>query len=156
VRARIHEPDEHRHAVRDTTPARGGDHRRPQPRRISRSREADADIRRVDAAGKPTVALQAKLDALGRGPLAVWAPMLSKAPDSLTIESDGKADAVFLRLDRKGQPAANWVAEALDARDRQLPIPKVMSYSARRLLQQRQVRPPAHRLLASTAPTSSR
>ena len=102
-----------------------------------------------DAAGKPTVALQRKLDALGRGHLARLERGAVDGPDRLTIESDGKADALFLRSIAKGSSLQLGLQEALDDTLAQLPIPKVMSYSARGgyYNDARFVRP-AHRLVA--------
>ncbi len=66
-----------------------------------------------DAEGKPTVALQRKLAGLGRAHLADLWPNADGA-DSLAIESDGKADAVFLRSIATGSLLSNGLQEALD------------------------------------------
>jgi glycyl-tRNA synthetase beta chain len=102
-----------------------------------------------DSAGKPTVALQRKLEGLGRGPLAALGPNAVDGPDSLAIESDGKVDALFLRSIAKGSSLQLGLQEALDDTLAQLPIPKVMSYSARGgYYNDAKFVRPAHRLVA--------
>ena len=102
-----------------------------------------------DASGKPTVALQRKLDALGRGHLTSLGPNAVDGPDSLTTESDGKVDAVFLRSIAKGSPLQSGLQAALEETLERLRIPKVMSYSSHGAYYNdaKFVRP-AHRLLA--------
>src|SRR4029078_8592923 len=69
------------------------------------------------------------------------------------IQSDGKADYVYLRSLAKGQSLAQGLQEALDATLARLPIPKVMRYPARGSYYNDVafVRP-AHRLLALHGP----
>jgi glycyl-tRNA synthetase beta chain len=103
----------------------------------------------LDAAGKPTVALRRKLESLGRGRLADLWPKAVDGSDSLTIERDGKADAVFLRSIAAGSPLANGLQQALDDTLQKLPIPKVMSYTgAGGYYNDVKFVRPAHRLLA--------
>ena len=103
----------------------------------------------LDAAGKPTVALQRKLAALGRPQLADRWPHAVEGSDRLTRESDGKADALFLHSIAKGSPLQAGLQTALDDTLAQLPIPKVMSYAGGNGYYNdvKFVRP-AHRLLA--------
>jgi glycyl-tRNA synthetase beta chain len=102
-----------------------------------------------DAAGKPTVALQRKLAALGRGQLALLWPNAVDGPDRLTREPDGKSDAAFLRSIARGRPLQNGLQEALDETLEKLPIPKVMSYAgAGGYYNDVKFVRPAHRLLA--------
>jgi glycyl-tRNA synthetase beta chain len=102
-----------------------------------------------DAAGRATVALQRRLDKVGRGQLAALGPNAADGPDRLTIESDGKVDAVFLRSIAKGSPLQNGLQAALEETIERLPIPKVMSYSSHGAYYNdaKFVRP-VHRLLA--------
>ena len=102
-----------------------------------------------DAAGKPTVALQRKLESLGRGHLAPLGPDAVDGPDSLTIGSDGKVDALFLRSIAKGSPLQLGLQAALEDTLERLPIPKVMSYAGRGgYYNDAKFVRPAHRLLA--------
>jgi len=102
-----------------------------------------------DAAGKPTVALQRKLAALGRGHLALVWPNAVDGPDRLTREPDGKSEAAFLRSIARGRPLQNGLQEALDETLAKLPIPKVMSYAgANGYYNEVKFVRPAHRLLA--------
>ncbi|MBS0325989.1 MAG: glycine--tRNA ligase subunit beta [Proteobacteria bacterium] len=117
-----------------------------------------------DAAGAPSAALAKKLAALGRGELIDGAsaatlaassapdPSGSASPpaaDRLYVESDGKADYVYLASVAKGQPLAHGLAQALERAVAALPIPKTMSY-ARPGGYYNDVRfvRPAHRLVA--------
>ncbi|MEO5702165.1 MAG: glycine--tRNA ligase subunit beta [Casimicrobiaceae bacterium] len=104
-----------------------------------------------DKAGKPTQALQKRLDKMGRGGLAGGYPNARDGPDHLYVESDGKAEYVWLRSLAKGQPLVRGLAEALDEAIAGLPIPKVMSYASQHspkgMNDVKFVRP-AHRLLA--------
>ena len=83
-----------------------------------------------DATGKATVALQRRLDKAGRTHLAALGPNAAAGPDRLTIESDGKVDAVFLRSIARGSALQVGLQSALEDTLEQLPIPKVMSYSS--------------------------
>ena len=83
-----------------------------------------------DAAGKPTVALQRRLDKIGRGHLAAGYPDAWDGPDHLYVKSDGKTDQIWLRRLAAGQPLDRALQEALDETLARLPIPKVMHYAA--------------------------
>jgi glycyl-tRNA synthetase beta chain len=101
------------------------------------------------AAGEATPAYRKKLESLGRAALADRPLPAEDGPDRLYVESDGKADYVWLASLAKGQPLARGLQEALDAALTGLPIPKVMRYAARGSYYNdiAFVRP-AHRLLA--------
>ncbi len=83
-----------------------------------------------DATGQPSVAFQKKLGALGRAHLATATLDAVDGPDRIYVESDGKADYVFLHTLAKGRALARGLQEALDDMLAKLPIPKVMSYAA--------------------------
>ena len=102
-----------------------------------------------DAAGNATVALQRRLDKVGRGHLAALGPNAVDGRDSLRVESDGKVDAVFLRSIAKESPLQIGLQAALEETLERLPIPKVMSYSSHGAYYNdaKFVRP-AHRLVA--------
>ena len=102
-----------------------------------------------DAAGKPTLALERRLQKIGRLHLAAGYPDAWDGPDHLYVDSDGKADQVRLRRLAKGQPLARALQEALDEALARLPIPKLMRYAApgRYYTDVAFVRP-AHRLVA--------
>ena len=78
--------------------------------------------------GQVTDALRKRLSKEGRGHLADKWPNAKDGPDELFIQSDGKADAFFLRGLAKGTNLTNGVQVALDEALAKLPIPKVMSY----------------------------
>ena len=78
--------------------------------------------------GQVTDALRKRLIKEGRGHLADKWPNAKDGPDELLIQSDGKADAFFLRGLAKGTNLTNGVQVALDEALAKLPIPKVMSY----------------------------
>jgi glycyl-tRNA synthetase beta chain len=75
-------------------------------------------------------ALRKKLAGLGRAHLATPALDASDGPDRLYVESDGKAEYVWLRTVAKGAPLWRGLQEALDEAVARLPIPKVMSYAS--------------------------
>lgn len=82
-----------------------------------------------DAAGAASVALRKKLGALGREALAAGFPNASEeGSDKLVIESDGKADYVYLVALAAGSKLEAGVQIAIDATLAKLPIPKVMTY----------------------------
>ncbi len=102
-----------------------------------------------DAAGEASVALKKKLAALGFEPLPLggrgWGEGVSLASISvspspspqpsppgggsrLVVESDGKADYVYLVGSASGKSIAVGVQTAIDATLSKLPIPKVMTY----------------------------
>jgi len=103
-----------------------------------------------DKSGKPTIALQRRLEKLGRAELAQGYPDARNGPDHLFVESDGKAEYVKLRTLAKGQPLHRALQEALDRAIAGLPIPKVMSYASPESKGCNDVKfvRPAHRLLA--------
>ncbi len=78
--------------------------------------------------GKPTPALRKNLAKLGREPLADLWPNASDGPDSLFVQADGKADALFLRSLAKGASLPAGLQNAIDDTLGKLPIPKLMSY----------------------------
>jgi glycyl-tRNA synthetase beta chain len=101
-----------------------------------------------DAAQRWTQAFVKKLEALGRGHLAE-VPVGSRAgADALVVESDGKAEAVFLHGVTAGQPLHAALQAALDETLAALPIPKVMSYQLADGTTTVQFVRPAHRLVA--------
>ena len=81
-----------------------------------------------DASGSATVALRKKLAALGRETLADGFPSATLGSDKLLIESDGKAEYVYLVGLATGTKLAAGVQNAIDATLAKLPIPKVMTY----------------------------
>ena len=81
-----------------------------------------------DAEGKATQALRKRLDKDGHGALADGYPDAWDGSDHLYVQSDGKAEYVWLRTLAKGQPLARGLHEALAEAIAKLPIPKVMSY----------------------------
>ncbi|CAN7212991.1 glycine--tRNA ligase subunit beta [Acidovorax sp. LjRoot74] len=78
--------------------------------------------------GKPTDALRKKLANEGRAHLADLWPNAVDGPDSLVVQSDGKADAVYLRGIAIGGTLQVGLEFALNEAIAKLPIPKVMSY----------------------------
>ena len=99
--------------------------------------------------GSPTEALAKKLTALGRGHLANLGLAAADGPDRLTVESDGKADYLYLESLAKGMPLQRGLESALAEALAKLPIPKVMSYASpgHYFNNEKFVRP-AHRLVA--------
>ena len=83
-----------------------------------------------DASGKPTLALQRRLDKIGRGHLASRYPDAWDGPDHLYVEADGKIDQIWLRRLAPGQSLERALQESLDEAIARLPIPKVMRYAA--------------------------
>ena len=88
-----------------------------------------------DAAGNASVALKKKLAALGQEALAT--SLLTLAHDglgdttsasALLVESDGKAEYVYLIGSASGKSIASGVQTAIDASLAKLPIPKLMTY----------------------------
>jgi glycyl-tRNA synthetase beta chain len=73
----------------------------------------------LDADGKPTPALQKKLQALG---------LAGIDPASFKRRMDGKAEALFVDTTTPAVPLAQALQAALDEALASLPIPKVMSY----------------------------
>ena len=102
-----------------------------------------------DSAGGVSEALKKKLGALGRAHMATSTLDAMHGPDRVFVQSDGKADYVYLRRLAKGQSLPRGLEEALGEAIAKLPFPKVMSY-ARRGSYYNDVKfvRPAHRLLA--------
>jgi len=81
-----------------------------------------------DATGAASVALKKKLTGLGREALIEDFPNAISGSDSIVIESDGKADYVYLVGLAPGRTIALGVQGAIDATLAKLPIPKMMTY----------------------------
>ncbi len=96
----------------------------------------------------PTPAFLKKLAALGRAHLGEKWPHPHGDGDSLVVESDGKADAVFLNGVSKGVPLVVGLQEALDEALEKLPTPKPMNYQPGDGSSTVQFVRPAHRLVA--------
>ncbi|MEP7061085.1 MAG: glycine--tRNA ligase subunit beta [Betaproteobacteria bacterium] len=103
----------------------------------------------LDGAGQPSQALRKKLAGLGRGDLATATLDAVNGPDRVFVQSDGKADYVYLRSLAKGQSLQMALQAALDEAIARLPIPKAMGYASEGGYYNdvRFVRP-AHRLVA--------
>ncbi|HEU0199663.1 MAG TPA: glycine--tRNA ligase subunit beta [Burkholderiaceae bacterium] len=97
---------------------------------------------------KPTAAFLKKLASLGRGHLGDLWPLASQGEDTLVVESDGKADAVYLKSTAKGSTLVAGLQAALDETLANLPIPKLMSYQLVDGDTTVQFVRPAHRLIA--------
>ncbi|MBL8308257.1 MAG: glycine--tRNA ligase subunit beta, partial [Rubrivivax sp.] len=80
------------------------------------------------ADGKATAALRKNLAKLGRESLADAWPNGVEGPDSLFVQSDGKAEAIFVSTLAKGSSLQVGLQNAIDDTLAKLPIPKVMSY----------------------------
>ena len=107
-------------SVRDAAPARGRDHATcahvaPDSRVIDKLMPAKVAS---TPSGKPTEALQKKLAGLGARPRRRDAVDASTGPISVYVESDGKADYVYLRSVAKGQPLRARPAGGARRRDR--------------------------------------
>jgi glycyl-tRNA synthetase beta chain len=102
-----------------------------------------------DSSGNASEALKRKLGALGRSHMATATLDATDGPDRVFVQSDGKADYVYLSSLAKGQPLQLALEEALEDAIAQLPITKVMSYATAGAYynDQKFVRP-AHRLVA--------
>ena len=88
-----------------------------------------------DAAGNASVALKKKLAALGQEVLATSPLTLAHdgagdatGASALLVESDGKAEYVYLIGSASGKSIASGVQTAVDASLAKLPIPKLMTY----------------------------
>jgi len=82
-----------------------------------------------DAQGNPSPAYSKKLAGLGRPQLATAAREVRDGGDRVFVQSDGKADYVFLERLAKGQPLERGLHDALEDAIASLPIPKVMRYA---------------------------
>ena len=132
------------------------------PRRLAvhitsvKARSADQPFRQKlmplavarDAARNWTQAFLKKLDGLGRGHLAQVPIGSNSGVDSLMVENDGKAEAIFLHGITAGQNLHAGLQAALDETIAGLPIPKVMSYQLADGSTTVQFVRPAHRLVA--------
>ena len=132
------------------------------PRRLAvhitsvKARSADQPFRQKlmplavarDAARNWTQAFLKKLEGLGRGHLAQVPIGSSGGADSLVVENDGKAEAIFLHGITAGQNLHVGLQAALDEMIAGLPIPKVMSYQLADGSTTVQFVRPAHRLVA--------
>lgn len=101
-----------------------------------------------DAARNWTQAFLKKLEGIGRGHLAALPVGTSEGSDSLVVEHDGKADAVFLHGITAGQKLHEALQATLDETIAGLPIPKVMSYQLADGATTVHFVRPAHRLVA--------
>lgn len=81
-----------------------------------------------DASGAASPALKKKLSASGSEALAENFPNASANGKKLLVESDGKADYVYLVGEAAGATLAERAQNAVDATLAKLPIPKVMNY----------------------------
>jgi len=101
-----------------------------------------------DAAANWTHAFLKKLESLGRGHMARVPVGTHDGPDCLVVESDGKADSVFLQAVQPGQRLIVALQSALEEALAALPIPKVMSYQLEDGTTTVQFVRPARRLVA--------
>ncbi len=105
----------------------------------------------TDASGNVNQALRKRLEKLGRAHLADALRLppwdAHDGPDHLYVQSDGKADYVWLRSLAKGGSLLVGLENAIDEAIAKLPIPKVMSYQRADGSTFKFVRP-ARRLLA--------
>ncbi|HUL68355.1 MAG TPA: glycine--tRNA ligase subunit beta [Burkholderiaceae bacterium] len=95
-----------------------------------------------------TTAFRKKLESLGRPNLADVAVGTHSGPDALSIENDGKAEAVFLKSIAAGQLLHPALQTTLDETIAALPIPKPMSYQLADGRTTVQFVRPVHRLVA--------
>jgi glycyl-tRNA synthetase beta chain len=80
----------------------------------------------LDEAGQPTAALKKRLvSTYGYAEDCDWAQIMS---ERISVESDGKADALFHTQIAAGCPLQVGLQSALDEALAKLPIPKVMTY----------------------------
>jgi len=97
----------------------------------------------LDSAGKPTAALEKKLQALG---------LAGIDPARFKRRIDGKGEALFVDTTRAAVPLAEALQAALDETLARLPIPKVMSYQLADGETTVQFVRPAHGLVALWGP----
>ena len=81
-----------------------------------------------DVTGGASIALKKKLAALGREGLAANFPAAGGGSDRLVVQTDGKAEYVYLLALAAGTRLAAAVQNAIDTTLAKLPIPKVMTY----------------------------
>ena len=103
-----------------------------QVRAVAPAREVKTKLMPVavglDADGRMTEALKKRLAKEGRSPLIDKPIGEYDGPDVIVRESEGKAEALYLRTLAAGTPVELAAQRALDAAIDKLPIPKVMSY----------------------------
>ncbi|MCX8098508.1 MAG: glycine--tRNA ligase subunit beta [Casimicrobiaceae bacterium] len=97
--------------------------------------------------GLASAALRKKLAALGREPLAEAAFGTVLGGEKLVVESDGKAEYVFLIGQAPGKTLAEVAPAALTQALEKLPIPKLMHYELADGLTEVQFVRPAHALV---------
>jgi glycyl-tRNA synthetase beta chain len=101
-----------------------------------------------DGNGTPTIAYRKKLASIGRTDLADMPLPAQRGADRLYVQSDGKADYVYLKSLAKGGALQVGLESALEAAIEGLPIPKVMAYAgAGGYFNDVKFVRPAHRLL---------
>ena len=101
-----------------------------------------------DAASNWTQAFLKKLESIGRGHMAAVPVGTHEGSDCLLVESDGKAESVFLQAVLPGQSLIAALQSALEEAIDALPIPKTMSYQLADGVTTVQFVRPAHRLIA--------
>jgi glycyl-tRNA synthetase beta chain len=101
-----------------------------------------------DKAKNWTAAFLKKLEGLGRLHLAKVSVGTKDGSDALSVENDGKADAVYLQSIASGQTLLVALQSTLDETIANLPIPKLMSYQLADGVTTVQFVRPAHRLVA--------
>ena len=101
-----------------------------------------------DAAANWTQAFLKKLESLGPRHMASVPVGTQEGSDCLVVESDGKADSVFLQAVQPGQRLIVALQSALEEALAALPIPKVMSYQLEDGATTVQFVRPARRLVA--------
>src|SRR5262249_52339675 len=101
-----------------------------------------------DKAKNWTAAFLKKLEGIGRGNLASISIGTPAGPDSLTVENDGKTDAVYLQSVAAGQMLLAALQSALEEAIHGLPIPKEMNYQLADGKTTVQFVRPVHRLVA--------
>jgi glycyl-tRNA synthetase beta chain len=108
----------------------------------------------LQASGGVSQAFEKKMAALGRPHLATATLDARDGPDHVFVQSDGKADYVYLRRRAKGLPLVRGLQESLNDAVDALPIPKVMRYPtpAGGYYNDIAFVRPAHRLLALHGP----
>jgi glycyl-tRNA synthetase beta chain len=95
-----------------------------------------------------TAAFLKKLEVLGRGNLAHKPVGTRDGPDALSVENDGKADAVFLQSVAAGQLLLAGLQATLDDAIEAMPIAKPMNYQLADGTTTVQFARPVHRLVA--------
>ncbi|MEW6165648.1 MAG: glycine--tRNA ligase subunit beta [Pseudomonadota bacterium] len=102
----------------------------------------------IGADGKPTDTMRKRLAKIGREAMADMWPNAVDGSDRLFVQSDGKADAVFLRSMSKGGSLQVGLESAVEEALKTLPIPKVMTYQLADGWSSVNFVRPAHKLVA--------